>query len=114
MLNKTDLSKIENDEVDSLKKLFPGAVFVSALTGHGLDNLLTSVDQHFEKSEILVGFKLAPTDGAARAWLYRNGKVKVSYFDDNGHELVKVSIGLSDYARFRSRWPCLINSVKNF
>jgi len=112
VLNKADLTETEEDEIKSLKNLFPGAIVVSALKGHGIDNLLRSIDHHFERSELSVNFKLAPSDGAARAWLYENGHVTSSGFDDNGYELIKVNIGLSDYARLCSRWPCLINVSK--
>ncbi|MDC3298650.1 GTPase HflX [bacterium] len=106
VLNKADLLAAD-EQVISLQNLFPEGVFVSAKTGDGVADLLAHLDRNLGKSAVLVTIYLTPTDGAARAWLHQNAMVKASYFDNQGHEQILVSIDPADHARFCSRWPDL-------
>ena len=107
VLNKADLLDSDNEQVVRLQNMFPNGVFVSAVTGDGLYDLLGHLDRHLGKSAILVIIDITPTDGAARAWLYQNAMVKSSNSDDHGHEQILVSIDPADHARLCSRWPNL-------
>jgi len=107
VLNKADLLVADDEQVASLQNMFPDGVFVSAKTGDGVDDLLAHLDRHLGKSAILATIYITPTDGAARAWLHQNAMVKSSYFDDQGHEQILVSIDPADHARLCARWPDL-------
>jgi GTP-binding protein HflX len=107
VLNKVDLLEGDDEKIVSLQNMFAGCVFVSAKTGDGIDDLLKNLDRRLGKSAISLAVCITPTDGAARAWLYRNAKVRASHVNDNGDEKVLVSIDPADYARLRSRWPGL-------
>ena len=107
VLNKADLLEASDERATSLKNMFADAVFVSAKTGDGVDDLLAHIDRHLGKSEVLTTIYITPSDGAARAWLHKNAMVKSSHFDDQGHEQILASIDPADHARFCSRWPDL-------
>ena len=107
VFNKADLLTAGDEHVASLQNMFLGGVFVSAKTGDGVNDLLAHIDRHLGKSAFLARIYIAPTDGAARAWLHRNAIVKSSHFDDQGHEQILVNIDPADWARFCARWPAL-------
>ena len=87
--------------------MFPSGLFVSAVTGDGVDDLKGYIDQHLGKSAILVTVDLPPIGGATRAWLHQNAMVKSSYFDERGHEQLLVSIDPANHSRLCARWPNL-------
>ncbi|MDA7587028.1 GTPase HflX [Alphaproteobacteria bacterium] len=107
VLNKTDLLMADDEQVSRLQNMFPSAVFVSATTGDGVDDLMAHLDRHLGKSAILVTVNVPPINGAARAWLHQNAWVKSSHFDERGHEQILVSIDPANYERLRARWPSL-------
>jgi GTP-binding protein HflX len=107
VLNKADLLMANDEKVVSLRNNFPSAVFISAKTCDGIDDLMAYMDKRLEKNAILIKVDVSPSDGAARAWLYRNATVKSSEFDEWGHEKILVSIDQSNYARLSTRWPGL-------
>ena len=107
VLNKADLLDEDDEKVATLQNMFPNGVFISALTGEGVANLLANLDRHLGKFALLVTMEVTPLDGAARAWLHRNAMVKSSHFDEDGNEQILVSIDPADCARLRSRWPNL-------
>lgn len=107
VLNKADLIDPRDDLIVSLRNLYPGGVFVSALTGEGVNDVLTYLERQLGKSAVLVKVQISPFDSAARAWLHQNAVVTSSNFDNQGNEQMLVSIRPSDHARFLSRWPWL-------
>jgi GTP-binding protein HflX len=107
VLNKADLLATDDEQVSRLQNMFPSAVFVSATTGDGVDDLMAHLDRHLGKSAILVTVNVPPINGAARAWLHQNAWVKSSHFDERGHEQILVSIDPANYERLRARWPSL-------
>ena len=113
VLNKADLLEPDDEQIASLQNMFPSGVFVSAVTGDGVDDLMAHLDRHLGKSAILVTVDVPPIDGAARAWLHQNAMVKSSHFDERGHEQILVSIDPANHARLRARWPdlAILNTV---
>ncbi|MGH7122799.1 MAG: GTPase HflX [Stellaceae bacterium] len=79
-----------------------GAVPISAATGEGCDLLLSVVDEQVDGDRRLVDLNVPLTDGAAIAWLYRNGDV-VSRRDDEELAHLSVRLADADLGRFRSR-----------
>jgi len=79
-----------------------GSVPISAATGEGCDQLLAEMDERVDGGRRLVDLNVPLTDGAAIAWLYRNGDV-VSRRDDEERAHLSVRLADADLGRFRSR-----------
>jgi GTP-binding protein HflX len=75
------------------------AVAVSALTGEGLDALLTMIDRRLGARHVSMHYDIAVEDGAKLAWLYRHGEV-VARADDEALVHVEVRLSEADRARF--------------
>lgn len=105
ILNKSDRLDDMPDQHEMLLNMFPDGVLVSALTGAGIDSALDAIDAHLGQDDVRLDVRLAPTDGAARAWLHENGTVHKSAYDETGDETVAVVLGRPDWARFQARWP---------
>jgi GTP-binding protein HflX len=72
-LNKTDLLTGEDDDTSSYHALlaeYPGAVPVSALTGHGVDTLITAVDNTLLGSLKRIDVRIPYTEGSLIAHFY--------------------------------------------
>ena len=77
-------------------------VAVSALTGEGCERLVARLDELLSAEAATVELKVALSDGAGLAWLYRNGDV-VGRRDDDEFAHVTVRLDAADLARFRAR-----------
>ena len=108
ILNKSD-RLADNDDRQPLLNLFPSAVFTSALTGKGIDDALAAIDAHLAAGALDWTLALGPSDGAARAWLYANGKVSASAYNEDGTQTLSVQIDPPKWARFCARWPQLVS-----
>ena len=80
-----------------------GGVPVSAVTGQGVEDLLSVVDAELSRSQRVYEFVLPPGDGAAIAWLYRHGEVQRR---EDGDDRVSLTVALdpADRARFERRF----------
>ena len=107
VLNKADLLDGGGAQAEGLENLMPGAVRVSALTGDGVDGLLTEVEARIGAGRRLAEVIVGPTDGAARAWLFSRGDVRRSETSDTGEARLHVAMDDADWARFHARWPGL-------
>ncbi len=76
---------------------------VSAVTGEGIENLLSAVDEELARSQRVCEFVLPSGDGAAIAWLYRHGDVQRREDDDDRVSLT-VALDQADRARFERRF----------
>ncbi len=76
---------------------------VSAITGEGIENLLSAVDEELARSQRVCEFVLPSGDGAAIAWLYRHGDVQRRQ-DDNDRVSLTVALDQADRARFERRF----------
>ncbi len=88
-----------------------GAICVSALTGRGVDDLLTLIAETLSATESVVRIDLPASDGAALAWLYEAADVR----DASGEEAtmsLTVSISEADAQRFVKRFGYALSAVK--
>ena len=108
VFNKADL--LADSQIDQLREEYPEAVFISAITGTGIDALHEAIAAKLTAGSRVCQFQLPPSAGDARAFLYRHGTIQSSDYDDDGTESVKVLISEADRARFRARWPNLLIS----
>ena len=80
----------------------PGAVAVSAITGDGLDALMTAIDARIAAGMDLVTYDIPPEDGARLAWLYQHGEI-VTREDTDSNVRVTVRMLAADVSRFERR-----------
>jgi GTP-binding protein HflX len=74
-------------------------IAVSALTGEGLEALLSAIDRRLADQHVSVHYEIAVADGARLAWLYRHGEV-LTRADDDATVHVEVRLSDADRARF--------------
>jgi len=106
VLNKADLlAGEERAAAEAAAARRPGrAVALSALTGEGLGRLTDLFDARMTADREILDLAVDVTDGAAIAWLYRNGEV-LDRRDDECRAHLRLSIGPADRARFEHRFP---------
>ena len=99
--NKIDTLSDERHaaEVNRAERL-PGVVAVSAVTGEGMDKLLTRIDTLLALSEAVVDLDVDLADGKAIAWLYSKGHV-LERTDDEQQAHIKISLSPADLEKFR-------------
>ncbi len=78
-------------------------ICVSALSGQGVDALLTMVAETLAAAETLVRIDLPVSDGAALAWLYQTADVRDATGEESTMSLT-VSISDADAQRFGKRF----------
>jgi 50S ribosomal subunit-associated GTPase HflX len=110
ILNKSDqiddMADATADETrEYLENLLGSGVFVSAITGAGIDDALLVLDEKINADDIRLVVALAPEDGAPRAWLHAHGTVHSSVFDEIGNETVSLTLSVANRNRFVARWP---------
>jgi GTP-binding protein HflX len=105
VLNKIDLLD-PSDRVVWLERTQrePRKVACSALTGEGLDDLLTVIDEALRGDRRSVELAVPFSEGAAVAWLYRNGEVMERH-DDDGCIRMRVRLDAEALDRFRRAHP---------
>jgi GTP-binding protein HflX len=74
-------------------------IAVSALTGEGLDALLSAIDRRLGSHRVNIRYDIAVEDGARLAWLYRHGDV-ITREDDEALVHLEVRLSEADRARF--------------
>jgi len=80
-------------------------VLVSALTGEGIDALLSVIERRLasERSSFMVS--LDPSDGASLNWLYEEAEILDRRTDPENRILVAVRIAPEKEPRLRQRFP---------
>lgn len=105
VLNKIDL--LPEDEQTRLqnpaKRGQHNCIGVSAVTGLGLPDLLALIERKLNHEREVITLKLAPTDGAALAWLHSHGEVLRRKDDDDGTIQLTVAMSEADAGRYRQR-----------
>ena len=107
VMNKSDL--LSGDDGEMLANMFPGGCLTSALSGDGIEDLLQAIDDRLGAGRKMASVVVGPTDGAARAWLFERGEVRLTEVTDSGSETIDVAMDEADWSRFRARWPALAN-----
>jgi GTP-binding protein HflX len=97
VFNKADV--IGDQGMRRLANLYPEAVFVSALTGSGLDELLGRIGELVEKTMVIMTLEIPYTRGDLVAAVHRVGEVIEEKHDDNG-TILEVRIPETSQAQF--------------
>jgi GTP-binding protein HflX len=88
----------------------PLRVLTSAATGESLESVLDAMAESLGRLRRMVELKVAFSDGATVAWLYRHGQV-ISRTDDETHAHFKVLLSPADAERVMSRRGVLADPV---
>ena len=80
-----------------------GMVAVSALTGEGIEALLSLLDKRLAAHRQIYAIDVPLADGAALSWLYAHGKI-IDKKDTKTKVRLKVELDAADYGRFQSRF----------
>ena len=104
--NKIDLTPPDEREVlrGDARRSHPPAVLASAATGEGCTELLATVADLVHESPP-VAVRTRAGDGAAVAWLYRNGRVLVREAETDGGLRLEVSLSPQALGRFEQLFP---------
>jgi GTP-binding protein HflX len=106
--NKFDLLGPEAQallEADAARSQDTPVATVSALTGEGIDHLLTVIEAHLQGRRARLKAHLGSKDGALRAWLHANALVEEEHFQENGDAVLIVVIEENDWGRLTSQFP---------
>jgi GTP-binding protein HflX len=82
VFNKADL--VPEPVLKRIKNLYPDSVFISALRGTGLDELLDTVSDRLEKTMVTLTLEIPYARGDIAAAAHRVGEVIEEKHDDNG------------------------------
>jgi len=84
----------------------PQAAGVSAVTGEGIDALLSLVDAALGEHDPVITLALGPEQGEEAAWLHRNGEILDERADrKTGVRQVTARLSPPDLGRFHARYP---------
>jgi len=104
-LNKLD--RLDEDERTMLAQ-DPGSrsatLAVSALTGEGMDHLLSAIEDRLARGRSLVELTLDPSDGKGLHWLYEHAEVMSRSDRDDGLHLT-VRVAPDQVERVKRRFP---------
>ena len=102
VLNKIDLAEDDHYSYPILTSR-SGSICVSAVTGEGISELINLLDTEFAAQREVVVFDIPLHNGAALAWLYKNGEV-ISAEAQDMSSIVKVALPSPDIGRFARRF----------
>jgi len=104
--NKIDLVDAETHAnlVGDARRAHPPAAPVSAVTGEGCEALLQAVAALVDEAPP-VEIRIPAGEGAAAAWLYRNGRVLERMPQDDGGERLEVSLSAQALGQFEQTFP---------
>ena len=103
VLNKSDL--ISREKRRELSHSYPDSALISAISHTNFKALFKLIEDKINAETAVYTFKLSSVFGDARAYLYQNGTVQKSTFDNSGFESLRVRLSLANYQRFNARWP---------
>ncbi len=102
--NKLDLLE-QSPRIDRNADGVPERVWVSAVTGAGMDLLLQAISELVGRDMVNETLDISPTDGGLRAALYRLGAVESEDFDDDGVAHLSVRLPRADWNRLMKKGP---------
>jgi len=105
VFNKTDIA---GNIAETVQERFPAPVMISALTGAGIPDLEARIEKVLSIMDESLRIILPPGEGAARAWLFAQGRVHDTILQEDGCEMMRVTLSKADFARFSSRWPAFV------
>ena len=86
VLNKIDL--LTDVEFDKIRGQFPGAAFISATTGEGIEDLLELIEAQLSKLRVEVVLEIPFDRGGVAARVHELGEVIEETYDEEGTTLV--------------------------
>jgi GTP-binding protein HflX len=105
-LDANQRARIANIAERSPAELRP--VLVSAITGEGIDRLVTAIETRLAAGRVLIELELDPADGAGVSWLHRHTEVLSKAMDDASGRLamtVRAAPDKADAVRARFAHP---------
>lgn len=112
VLNKIDkLPPKERAATITRSKRQEKVIAVSAISGEGLDNLVSAIDDLLGKDRQVMYADISLTDGKALAWLYNRGQV-LEQRDDEEYAHIKVGLEPVDIERFNAQFPYKLGKTK--
>ena len=97
--NKVD--QLPAEERERLPPASARRVPISALTGTGVDDLLKVISSELQAGEQVHSLDIPAGEGAAMAWLERNGRVRSKLLDGETYH-VEVALTEADFGRYQS------------
>jgi GTP-binding protein HflX len=79
-------------------------VLVSALTGEGIEALLTMIEQRLALRRVVLDLVLDPADGAGVSWLHRHSEVMAKEMRDDGRLGMTVRVEPDKAGRVRAKF----------
>jgi GTP-binding protein HflX len=92
VFNKIDLLENEQPRIERGEDGKIRRVWLSAMTGEGMDLLLQALAEYFQIERVKQWLRLPPDAGRLRALLFDMGKVVQEYTDDSGDLMLEVDI----------------------
>jgi GTPase len=80
-------------------------VTVSALTGEGIDRLLSAIEERLAEKRQTLHVSLDPSDGAGLSWLYRHSEVLSREMQDDGRLAVNVRADAKNAELVKHKYP---------
>ena len=107
--NKADLLSSEDRERLATASHRAGEerrpILISALTGEGVPELLSTIEQHLGLGRPTYEVDVAPEDGQGLAWLHENTEILERQTQDNGHSILRIRLVSGKEPRFLNRFP---------
>ncbi|WP_010322516.1 ribosome rescue GTPase HflX [Marinobacterium stanieri] len=101
--NKIDQLEDAEPRIDRDEDGVPWRVWVSAVSGEGIDLLLEAISERLGEEMFHEVLDLTPADGNFRAQLYAQGGVVKEAVDEQGHIQLEVRLQMKDFKRLLSR-----------
>ncbi len=80
-------------------------VTVSALTGEGIDRLLSAIEERLAEKRQTLHVSLDPSDGAGLSWLYRHSEVLSREMQEDGRLAVNVRADAKNAELVKHKYP---------
>lgn len=81
------------------------AILVSSITGEGLEDLLSMIEDVLDQGRKPFRVRLTHRDGALRAWLHEHAHVDAESFGDSGEAQLEVKLSKDEFGRLAARFP---------
>ncbi|MCX7311965.1 MAG: GTPase HflX [Hyphomicrobiales bacterium] len=80
-------------------------VLVSALTGHGVDELIKAIEARLGLRRVVLDLVVDPSDGAGMSWLHRHTEVMEKSLGENGKMAMTVRVDPTRTEAVKAKFP---------
>jgi GTPase len=80
-------------------------ILISALTGEGIPDLLTGIEERLSAGRPSYEVSVAPEDGQGLAWLHENTEILDRHVTEHGRTVARVRMTSGKESRFLVRFP---------